>query len=227
KANFDVLEGFLCALLEDENIKVLNLLESEGNQKQEDLKFNRVDLMVEDSHKRKIIIEIQNTRERDYLERLLFGTSKVIIENLRLGEDFKNISKVISISILYFNFGTGDDYLYKGTTQFIGMNTGNPLKIKEKVEVMDGLESKYKFVDKDIFPEYYFIQIYKFHDIIKRYIDEWIYMIKNEQVRDDFKSKNIDKAKEKLSYIHMNKSEKADYERYIINLVRERDMITT
>ncbi|SLM27871.1 conserved hypothetical protein [Desulfamplus magnetovallimortis] len=227
KANFDVLEGFLCALLEDENIKVLNILESEGNQKQEDDKFNRVDLMVEDSHKRKIIIEIQNTRERDYLERLLFGTSKVIVDNLRLGEDFKNISKVISISILYFNFGTGDDYLYKGTTQFIGMNTGNPLKIKEKIEVMDGLESKYKFVDKDIFPEYYFIQIYKFQDIIKRYIDEWIYMIKNEQVRDDFKSKNIDKAKEKLSYIHMNKSEKADYERYIVNLVRERDMITT
>ncbi|SLM32557.1 conserved hypothetical protein [Desulfamplus magnetovallimortis] len=227
KANFDVLEGFLCALLEDENIKILNLLESEGNQKQEDDKFNRVDLMVEDSHKRKIIIEIQNTRERDYLERLLFGTSKVIVENMKLGEDFKNISKVISISILYFNFGTGDDYLYKGTTRFLGMNTGNPLKIKERVEVMDGLESKYKFVDKDIFPEYYFIQIYKFQDIIKRYIDEWIYMIKNEQVRDDFKSKNIDKAKEKLSYIHMSRSEKADYERYVVNLVRERDMITT
>ena len=227
KANFDVLEGFLCALLEDENIKVLNLLESEGNQKEENEKFNRVDLMVEDSFKRKIIIEIQNTREKNYLERLLFGTSKIIVDNLKLGEDFKKISKVISISILYFNYGSGDDYLYKGTNQFMGMNTGNPLTIKEKVEVTGGIESKFKFVEKDIFPVYYLIQIYKFQDIVKKYIDEWIYMIKNERINDDFKSKNIDKAKEKLSYIHMSRSEKAVYDRYLENLAIERDMITT
>ena len=32
KANFDVLEGFLCALFEDDSIKILNILESESNQ---------------------------------------------------------------------------------------------------------------------------------------------------------------------------------------------------
>jgi hypothetical protein len=53
----------------------------------------------------KIIVEIQNSRESDYLERLLYGASKVVAEHQKLGENFKNISKVIFISVLYFNLG--------------------------------------------------------------------------------------------------------------------------
>ncbi|MBF0397210.1 MAG: hypothetical protein HQK78_10590 [Desulfobacterales bacterium] len=49
KTNFDILEGFLGVLLNDDDIKVLNLLESEGNQDDEDSKFNRVDVMIEDN----------------------------------------------------------------------------------------------------------------------------------------------------------------------------------
>ena len=55
KANFDVLEGFLSALLNDNDIRILNILESEGNQATADQKFNRVDLLIEDCHHRKII----------------------------------------------------------------------------------------------------------------------------------------------------------------------------
>ena len=60
KANFDVLEGFMSALLDDNDIRILNILESEGNQADADPKFNRVDLMIEDCNHRKIIVEIQN-----------------------------------------------------------------------------------------------------------------------------------------------------------------------
>ncbi len=49
KANFDVLEGFLCALLEDDNVKILNILESETNQKDEYDIFVRVDMLIQDS----------------------------------------------------------------------------------------------------------------------------------------------------------------------------------
>ena len=62
KKNFDILEGFLSTLL-DKDIKVLNIIESESNNL-EDLKFNRVDLMVK-SEDEQFIIEIQNTREVD------------------------------------------------------------------------------------------------------------------------------------------------------------------
>lgn len=43
KANFGVLEGFLTVFL-NEPIKIIEILESEGNQQTEDDKFNRVDI---------------------------------------------------------------------------------------------------------------------------------------------------------------------------------------
>jgi len=89
KANFDVLEGLLCALFEGDNVKILSILESEKNAVDENDKFNRVDLFIQDSQNRKIYIEIQNTRETDYLESLLYSASKIIVEHQDLGENFK------------------------------------------------------------------------------------------------------------------------------------------
>ena len=43
KANFGVLEGFLTVLL-GEPIRIVEILESEGNQQRENDKFNRVDI---------------------------------------------------------------------------------------------------------------------------------------------------------------------------------------
>ena len=73
-------------------------------------------------------------REVHFLEQLLFGTSKSIVDNISLGKAYSNIHKVISISILFFNLGRGDDYLYHGTTSFVGMNDGKPLFIRRKEE---------------------------------------------------------------------------------------------
>ncbi|MBF0398706.1 MAG: Rpn family recombination-promoting nuclease/putative transposase [Desulfobacterales bacterium] len=228
KANFDILEGFLAALLSDNDIKVLNLLESEGNQDNEDSKFNRVDIMIEDSQHRKIIVEIQNCRESDYLERLLYGASKVIVDNQRLGVNFKDITKVISISVLYFNLGIGDDYLYYGTTDFKGVNTGNTLIVRKRIEFINGkLENTIKLEEKKIFPEYYLIQVERYQNEVKEAIDEWIYMIKNNEVKEGSKSKNIDKAREKLAEINMLPEEKVRYEKYLINMVIERDVVNT
>ena len=224
KANFDVLEGFLTALL-NEDIKILHILESESNQDAENMKFNRVDLLVEDSRQRKIIIEIQNNRETDYLERLLFGTSKVIVDNHKLGEPYKNIAKIISVSILYFNLGTGDDYIYFGKTEFKGMHTGTPLLVKERKEVPNPLKNRFYFREKDIFPKYFLIKTEKFEDIIESPLDEWIYMIKNSEVKAEFKSKNIQIAKAKLDYMKMSAAEKRRHDRYLMDLASEKDII--
>jgi len=111
KSDFKVLEGFFSALLKMD-IVIINVLESEGNADSEIAKFNRVDILVEDENKEKIIVEIQNERESDYLESVLFGSSKVIVDYFKLGTKYKEISKVISVSILYFNMGTEKDYIY-------------------------------------------------------------------------------------------------------------------
>ena len=227
KANFDILEGFLSALLEDDNIQILNILESETNQKDEDDKFVRVDLLVLDSQNRKIYIEIQNTRETDYLESLLYSTSKIIVEHQKISQSFADISKVISISILYFNLGLGDDYIYYGTTKFKGLNTGEPLIIKKREEIPDALAPKYKMVEKEIFPEYYLITVERYQNIIRKRIDEWIYIFKNNEVAEGSCSKNIDKAAEKLLEINMSEEEHKLYEKYMVNFVRDIDVLNT
>ncbi len=227
KANFDVLEGFLCALLEDDNVKILNILESETNQKDEDDKFVRVDMLIQDSQDRKIYIEIQNTRETDYLESLLYSTSKIIVEHQKLSKDFSNISKIISISILYFNLGIGEDYIYYGTTNFKGLNTGEYLKIKQREEIPNSLAPKYKMVDKEIFPEYFLITVERYKNIIAKRIDEWIYIFKNNEVAQGSSSKNIDKAEQKLAEINMSDEERKRYEKYLINFIRDNDVLNT
>ncbi len=227
KANFDVLEGFLGALLEDDQIKILNILESESNQKTDDDKFNRVDLLVQDKNNRKIYIEIQNTRESDYLESLLYCTSKIIVDHQKLGEDFRDISKVISISIMYFNLGLGDDYIYYGTNEFYGLNTHSKLLVKKRVELLESIEPRYKFEEKNIFPEYFLITVERYKNIIQRRIDEWIYIFKNNEIAEGSTSKNIDKAGQKLAELNMTQGERATYEKYLINIARDRDAINT
>ena len=46
KTNFGILEGFLSELLK-RDLKILNILESEGNKDDKDIKFNKVDVLVE------------------------------------------------------------------------------------------------------------------------------------------------------------------------------------
>ncbi len=229
KANFDILEGFLAALLNDDGIKILNILESETNQEDEYDKYIRVDLLVCDSKNRKIYIEIQNTRESDYIESLLYTSSKIIVENQVLGKDFTDITKVISISILYFNLGRGDDYVYHGTNEFTGLNTGKKLVIKRRVTIpkktndTKGLEPKYKFIEKKVFPEYYLITVERYQNILKKRIDEWIYMFKNNEIAEGSASKNIEIAKEKLKIINMSEENRRSHEKHMINIARDRN----
>ena len=222
KANFDVLEGFLTALL-NEDIIIEQVLDSESNA-EEGQKFNRVDLLVHDSHGRKLIIEVQNDRETYYLERLLFGTSKVIIENIPLGKDYRHVVKVISISILYFNLGVGDDYVYKGVTKFDGLHTQRPLQVRKRIKTT---QAKFSYQARNIFPEYYLINVKRFEDVIKSPLDEWIYFLKHSAIKADFHAKNIDKAAQKLALLRMSPEERRRYERYIESIVIERDIMET
>jgi predicted transposase/invertase (TIGR01784 family) len=101
KANFGVLEGFLTTLMEEE-IHIVEILESESNQQHESDKFNRVDIKAKNSKGEIIIVEIQNTRELYYLERILYGVAKAITEHINVGDSYSSVKKVYSISIIYF-----------------------------------------------------------------------------------------------------------------------------
>jgi predicted transposase/invertase (TIGR01784 family) len=208
KANFEVLEGFLSELLFDD-IKITEILESEGNKNAIDDKFNRLDIKVKNSKDEIVIIEIQYNRELDYLQRMLYGASKVITEHIKESEAYAKIVKVISINILYFDLGVGDDYIYKGTTSFIGLHNHSRLKLNaDQVELYKTEEIEH------IYPEYYLIKVNNFNDIAKDSLDQWIYFLKNEEINNDFKAKGLDKAKEVLDYLKCSEEERREYEYY-------------
>ena len=85
KANFSVLEGLLTTLL-GEKIVIKKLLESESNQDDEFDKYNRVDILAENSNNELLLIEVQNNNEYAYFQRMLFGTSKLVTEYINRGD---------------------------------------------------------------------------------------------------------------------------------------------
>ena len=115
KSNYVVLEGFLSTLL-SEDLRISRFLESESNQMDKEDKFNRVDILAEDTQGRLLIIEVQNSRELYYFHRMLYGVSKAISEYINLGDDYDKVRKVYSINIVYFDLGQGEDYVYHGKT---------------------------------------------------------------------------------------------------------------
>ena len=94
KANFDILEGFLSELLE-EDIKIKQILDSESNKETKDDKYNRVDILVENSKCKLVIIEVQNSKEYDLFHRMLFGAAKAITEHIKEGQAYAEVKKVI------------------------------------------------------------------------------------------------------------------------------------
>ena len=208
KANFEILEGFLSELLKD-TIQILETLESESNKENDHDKFNRVDLKVKNQNNDIIIIEVQYERELDYLQRIVFGTSKVITEHLNESEPYSKVIKVISVNILYFDLGQGEDYVYHGITQFTGLHNLDTLRLSEDQQ---GLYQKSKTYE--VFPEYYLIKVNNFNDVAKDTLDEWIYFLKNEEIQEDFKAKGIKKAKQALDILTLPKQEQFAYARH-------------
>jgi predicted transposase/invertase (TIGR01784 family) len=212
KADFDILEGFLSELLR-EDITIIEILESEGNQTHKKDKFNRVDVMVKTSKEERIIVEVQNNEEYDYLQRILFGASKTITENIKRGDAYSQVKKVISVSIVYFEVGQGFDYIYHGTTTFRGIHKNDELALTaEQKELFQ------KDNPTQIYPEYYLINALSFPDVIQESLDEWVYFFKNSKIEDNFQAKGMGEAKEKLAVAKLSKRKRTAYEQYLTEL---------
>ena len=212
KANFVVLEGFLSELL-FEDIKIEKILESEGNQDTDDDKFNRVDILTSNSKNELIIVEIQNTYEIDYFHRMSYGTAKAISENISLGDEYSKVKKVISVNIVYFDLGQGKDYVYKGGVQFEGIHKKDILQLSVRQKNVFQKEKV-----SDIFPEYHIIKVNKFNDKAKDTLDEWIYFLKNSEVKDSFKAKGLKEANDVLDIMRLSKEQQYGYNRFLDSL---------
>ncbi|MBF0229959.1 MAG: Rpn family recombination-promoting nuclease/putative transposase [Desulfamplus sp.] len=219
KANFEILEGFLSELLK-ESIYIIEILESESNKEEKIDKFNRVDLKVKNQNGELLIIEVQYEREFDYLQRILYGTSKAIVEHLDESFPYSKVVKIISINILYFDLGLGDDYIYHGFTHFRGLHKKDVLQLsKEQQELYNKQELH------QIFPEYYLIKVNNFDDIARDALDEWIYFLKNEEIKDTFNAQGLKKAKQELDILKLPEQERLAYSRYQDDLHYQASMV--
>lgn len=221
KANFGVLEGFLTVFL-NQPIKIVEILESEGNQQSEDDKFNRVDIKAKDSKGEIIIVEIQNTSELYYLERVLYGVAKAITEHIRLGDTYREVKKVYSISILYFDLGKGSDYLYVGQNNFVGVHTHDQLMVNAK--------EKNAFVQKspsEIFPEYILVRVNEFNKVAVTPLEEWIEYLKNGEIRPDTTAPGLQEAREKLRYYSMSPADRHAYDEHVNAVMIQNDVLST
>ena len=212
KANFDILEGFLSELFK-EDVKIKQILDSESNKISDDDKHNRVDILIENSKGELIIVEIQNSKEYDYFHRMLYGTAKVITEHIKEGDAYATVKKVISITIAYFDLGQGKDYVYHGTNICKGLHKGDILTLSDKqMALYDKKEIHH------IYPEYWVIKVGKFGNRVKDKLDEWIYFLKNSEVKDTFSAKGLKEAGEKLDEMNLSEKEKKEYNAYLKRL---------
>jgi len=209
KANYEVLEGFLCELLK-QDIRILEIMESESNRANARDRSNRVDLKVRNQDREILLIEVQYEREFDFLQRILFSTAKTLTEHLTASEHYARISKVISINILYFDLGQGKDYIYHGRTQFLGVHYHDALRLNDKQQKLFG-----KHYPHELYPEYYLLKINQFDDITRDSLDEWVYFLKNEEIKEEFQAKGLRKAKEVLDIMNLGEEERSAYEWHV------------
>jgi len=219
KVNFDILEGFLSELLKDD-IKILSILESESNRDFARQKTNRLDLKVTNGKNEIIIIEIQYEHEYDYFQRILFSASMAVTEHLTEGSAYSEVVKVISINILYFDLGHGEDYIYRGQTVFTGLHRHDELMLSSEQRLLYRQTSP-----REIFPEYYLIKVNNFDNVARNTLDEWIYFLKNEEIKPGFKARGLQQAKTRLDIMKLSEAERSEYKRYSNDLHYQASMV--
>ena len=192
KANFAVLEGLMTTLL-NEPITIVKLLESESNQESEYDKYNRVDLLAEDSQGRLILFEIQNNNEYAYFQRMLFGTSKLVTEYINRGEGYEKVRKVYSINIVYFALGSGSDYVYHGKTEFRGLHNNELLNLTPFQRQTFNVNTV-----SQLYPEYFILRVNDFNKWSIVPIDQWIYFLNTGEIPDEANAPGLPEARERL-----------------------------
>ena len=227
KANSAVLEGLMTVLL-GQPVKIVEILESESNQDSREDKYNRVDVKARMSDGEIVIVEVQLGRERHFMQRILFGVSKAVTEQLQIKQDYENIRKVYSISVLYFDLGSGDDYVYHGKTTFKGMNNPDSvLQFTPREEALVKDDTKRPVSPDEVYPEYFLLRVNQFNAVAKTPIEEWFEYLKDGIIKPNTTTPGLQEAREKLDYMKMTPQERHAYEDYMVSVHAAKDVYDT
>ena len=231
KANHAVLEGLLTSLI-GERFRIERFLESESNRRDEDDKFNRVDILAENDRGELVIIEIQNSHELAYFHRMLYGVSKAITDYIALGSDYSKVKKVYSVNIVYFSLGQGNDYVYHGKTIFRGLHDKDDVLMlsRRQQEVFFGSTCNPSGKSReagDIFPEYYVLKVNNFDQVARTPLDEWIEFLKTGEIDANASAPGLSEARTCLDYDRLPIDERRAYVRHMENLSYQSSVLGT
>lgn len=231
KANYVVLEGFLASLL-GKRFKIHRFLESEGNQEDEEDKYNRVDILAESEDGELCIIEVQNSRELSYFHRMLYGVSKAITEYIGLGKPYEEVRKVYSINIVYFELGQGKDYVYHGKTEFVGLHQPHDtlkLSVRQNEKFFGNKEFDVmkRKAASDLFPEYYVLRVNDFDKVATTPLDEWIEFLKTGNISAKAKAAGLPEARERLRVDALSDKDRQAYYRHMESVRHMKSLFDT
>ena len=127
-----------------------------------------------------------------------------------------------SISIVYFDLGKGSDYLYHGTSTFVGVHTKDTLQINVKEDGAIRMKTP-----EEVFPEYYIMRVNQFNDVATTPLEEWMDYLKNGRIKDDTTAPGLAEAKDKLQYMMLNKAERQAYDEHQTAMMIQNDVLST
>ena len=219
KGDYSIVEGFVSALLKSagyKDVKIIALLDTESNKEDSIAKKSLADLIVEDEDRNKYIIEIERNVKHSFVHKACFNTSRVIVDNIAQRADYTEIKKVFHISLLYFPVGNGA--VHHGQTIIKEVETGERLTVHIKNQDTGNI-----FDATDILPEYFFISVPLFNDRLENEIDDWLYVMKYEEIPKEFHSPYMKQIADKLSILKMTAAERDNWNYYQKKLCNDRD----
>lgn len=222
KRYYEIVEGFISALLGTlgyKPVKINALLETESNREAVDLKRSIADLVVEDQEGNKYIVEIERSFTTNFMHKACYNTSRLVVDNISGNQDYRNIAKIFHISLLYFGVQGMTKPIYHGKTIVHEIDT-------HPVNVRIANQGLVFFENTNIFPEYLFISVPRFDDVVRQEVDEWLYILKHSDTKESFKSPYMTKLKERLNVLKMSNTERTEYFKYQKESIHSEDVLS-
>ncbi len=109
--NEDLLTDLVNSTLREfnfEEVKDLEIIDPFNLSENIELKESIIDIKAKTKNNETVIIEFQLCGNMDFLKRIFYYISKNVVNEIKEGENYNNIQKIISINLLDFNLKFGD-----------------------------------------------------------------------------------------------------------------------
>ena len=230
KSDYDILESFISSILAVIGypaIKIEAILDPESDRESRTDKRFILDILVKDTLGRTYLIEVDRLLNTYFAEKVLSSTARELIRKIKVGERALDVIKVFHISFFYFrleedNPSAGPIYHQKLYTRNYFARPERPLTYEPIEDPKHGL-----YTVSQLSPEYIYVSLEQFEDTLKGDIAEWLYMLKNSEIREECEDRSLQKASKKLDILKMSSDELYDYERYGHDMSKRKNEVET